>query len=358
MSISAVHYQPIYYFTLLFLTIAFGFRYSLYTEKRILMPKQENPLPSFMLCVACILFIGFRPISLVFVDMAGYASSMFLWEIPNSDYSWSHLNLIFDNFRVFFASNHFDIKWFFLIIAFVYYGAMWQACRKLFPFDTFFAFVVTLSAFSCFSYGTNGIKAGAATSVFLLALAYNKHTWQAILLALISWGLHHSMSMVVGAFIIAKLYNKPKFYVYFWLVSLGIAALHITFFQSVFQSFADEQGAEYLSEQQYGKGFRADFILYSAVPVIVGYYAIFYKKIKSVNFNFIYNCYLLTNAIWVLCMYAEFTNRIAYLSWFMYPIVLLYPFLNIKMGKNQYKSAIFVAFLHLGFTLFMSFIYY
>ena len=58
-------------------------------------------------------------------------------------------------------------------------------------------------------------------------------------------------------------------------------------------------------------------------------------------------------------MYAEFTNRIAYLSWFMYPIVLIYPCYAIKdklhpLVLNRQK----IVLCHLAFTLFMDLVYY
>lgn len=358
MSIPAELYNSIYLIGLLILTIAMGFHYYLLTNNRLNNPKKENTLLSLIPCVLTTVFIGFRPISMVFVDMAGYATSMFIWKIPNVNYSWDQLNVIFDNFRIFYATNDYPIKWFFVIISVIYFGCIWIACRKIFPYDTLLAFVVYLGAFSTFSFATNGIKAGAAASIFLLALAYHKNTKLAIIFALISWGFHHSMSMVVCSFLIVKLYNKPKMYFYIWVFSLIIAAAHISVFQSIFQSMVDEQGESYLNMQKFGKGFRLDFVLYSAMPVLVGYYTVFKKKVESQNYNTFLNMYLLTNSIWMLCMYAEFTNRIAYLSWFMYPIVLIYPFLNMKLCNKQYHKAIMVAMLHLCFTLFMTFIFY
>ena len=68
--------------------------------------------------------------------------------------------------------------------------------------------------------------------------------------------------------------------------------------------------------------------------------------------------YLMTNAIWMLCMYAEFTNRIAYLSWFQYPVVLIYPFLKEQWGVNQYPLVKKIAYGHLVFTLFMELVFY
>lgn len=38
------------------------------------------------------------------------------------------------------------------------------------------------------------------------------------------------------------------------------------------------------------------------------------------------NTYLLTNGIWVLLIHSVQSNRFSYLSWFMMPWVLLYPF--------------------------------
>ena len=43
------------------------------------------------------------------------------------------------------------------------------------------------------------------------------------------------------------------------------------------------------------------------------------------------NTYLLANALWVLVIQTSFSNRFAYLSWFMMPWVLLYPFVPGKI---------------------------
>jgi hypothetical protein len=67
----------------------------------------------------------------------------------------------------------------------------------------------------------------------------------------------------------------------------------------------------------------------------------------------------LLNALWMLCMYANFTNRIAALSWALYPIVIIYPYLSEKSNyPNKNMMFAVVMLLHLAFTLFMKFIYY
>ena len=138
-------------------------------------------------------------------------------------------------------------------------------------------------------------------------------------------------------------------------------------FQNLFAELSKESGdingAGYLTpdptdESSYITGFRLDFILYSAAPVWVGWKVIIKNKISSNLYSFLIRLYLILNCIWMLCMYASYSNRIAYLSWFLYPIVLIFPYLRVKFTDNQYKIFGKVVLLHLGFTLAMRYIYY
>ena len=153
-----------------------------------------------------------------------------------------------------------------------------------------------------------------------------------------------------------------------WIACFVIAAFHINYFQNLFVmvgSDVDDKILDYLGEDlnsfqgaRLKGGLRIDFILYSFIPILIGWIALFKKRIQSGRYTFLLNLYTFINAIWMLCMYALFTNRIAYLSWLMYPVVLIYPFLREKWGKDQYKTFRWVAYGHLAFTLFMTFIYY
>lgn len=355
--IPAQYYSTVYLTIITILSLfAFG-RYGKYGSERLLDRNKEPIIPSFFLFAFMMLFIGFRPVSHVFVDMAGTAAEFAFWDMGTYSFRWDAENLLYDNLRIYMATTHIPVEHFFKLIALIYFGTMYIACRRLFPRDTFFAYLTFLAAFSTFTYGTNGIKAGSAASIFMLALAYRDKPIVTAVLALVSLGFHHSMIMVVASYLIVYIHHKPKWYFALWVFSLAVAALHIGVFQSVFQSMADERGANYLAEQQFGKGFRIDFILYGAMPVLIGYYAIYKKKIQSNTYNIILCMYLMTNSIWMLCMYAEFTNRIAYLSWFQYPVVLIYPFLKERWSPSQYPTVMKIAFAHLAFTLLLSFIY-
>jgi hypothetical protein len=270
-------------------------------------------------------------------------------------------NPIFNNLMRFLGSMDLNISYLFSIMATIYFGCMYIACKKLFAGNQTIAFFSYLIAFSTFSYGVNGMKAGAAASIFLVALAYKDKLWLSIVLALLSLGFHHSMIMVVYAYIIAFFFRKTKWYFLGWIFCLFIAAAHIGYFQSIFASYADESGASYLLANEdiaYVTGFRLDFILYSAAPVAIGYYVIFKCQLKDSIYELWLRMYLVTNSVWMLCMYASFTNRIAYLSWFMLPIVILYPYYSMSGIPNRLSNGEKIAKYQAYFTLFMFFVYY
>lgn len=320
------------------------------------------PVSSFFLALIVSVFIGLRPKASCFVDMNNYIAYFNMIERSSFQFNYEAENFLFDNLFSWIAARGFHWSVFFLVIAFVYFMGMWICCRKLFPSDTLIAFLACLGAFSAFSYGTNGVKAGAATSLFLLALAHHNNLPKAILFLLLALGFHHSMVLPIAAFALAWFYRNTKVYFYEWIFSFLCAVLHISFFQTLFAGFADERGAEYLmsgGEDWGGKsGFRIDFVIYSVMPVLVGYWAIFRKYVKSRTYEFVLSIYLITNSVWMLCMYANYTNRIAYLSWFMYPIVLIFPFFEKSMGKKRYKMLALAVFLHVMFTIMMKVVYY
>lgn len=356
--ISAEYYTLIYLLFVTLLTIRVCSTYRATTEELY----DERPSNTWLVIpILMALFIGLRPISGLFVDMINYAS---FWEhSASSTFDWSAENFIFDNIFALMSGYGYTRTMFFLLIATIYFVCTAIACQKMFGKNALFAFVVFLGAFSTFSYATNGIKAGAAGAIFLLALAYKENKLLSLLFLWVSLGFHHSMILPIGAFILCYFVKRPKWFFYFWLSCSIISFLHITSFMDWLADFiagTDERGAGYLKEvDNWGgkSGFRLDFLIYSAMPVLAGYYAIFKRYINDQKYEFIWSIYLVTNAFWLLCMYGSFTNRIAYLSWFMYPIVLVYPFLRKEIMDGQHIMLKRITYLHLLFTLFMTFLY-
>ena len=328
--------------------------------------KKKNDMQfAFFVCFVFVLFLGTRPISSVFADMPLYFGLYNSWNGPFV-FDYDTLNLLFDNLERYLASIRFDPTMHYVLFASIYYGCILVASKKMFPQHVTLAFLCYCAAFSTFSYCVNGYKAGSAAAFFLVALAYRENLKIAIPFVLISWGFHHSMQLPVIAFVVTQLYSKPKYYYYLWYVCAAISILHITWFQQYFAELTDEQGAGYLlsssAEQGFGEsykgGFRFDFWIYSAMPVLTGWWAINKLEYEDKFYNRLLCTYLIVNAVWLLCIYASFTNRIAYLSWFMYPFVLIYPLFNPQLGFKRTMYIKFAVSLHLSFTIFMHIFYY
>lgn len=356
--ISGEYYISIYFFVVTIFTLIYVNRYSHYTLS------DTGTMPLVLLSVGMTMFIGFRPIYRGFVDMMNYSYTYDYNLGMPFDFDRNTENYLFDNWFSFCCSFSFDKSIFFLSIALVYFMGAAIACKKLFKKHSVIAYLFFLGAFSAFSYGTNGIKAGAAMSIFLLAVAWWNNKVVAMLLLWIALGFHHSMLMPIVAFALCNFVRKPKCFFYGWLVCLLLSAAHVTSFMNVLGDFVsgdNARAASYLDATAIweGKsGFRYDFVIYSAMPVLAGYYTIIKRSIESQTYIFMWSLYCVINAFWLICMYAQYTNRIAYLSWGLYPFVLCYPFLMIKFDDRQYKWLANIALLHLGFTLFMNIIYY
>lgn len=350
-------YHPIY---LVIVTIATFLVVKSYPADPSLYYTRRNSRSGLGLLLSIFLFffIGQRPINdAFFADMSAYKYLYNVQEGLPYVFDSSVDNLFFDNWFSWMASQSIGISLIFIIFAAVYFGCIYFATKRIFPDDSLLALLVYLAAFSTFSYGTNGLKAGMATATFLLAIAYRDKLWISIPIALFTYTQHHSMILVIVAYFLTLIVKDSKYYFIGWVFCLLMAALHVTAFQTLFAGFTDEQGAQYLLSKR-NSGFRIDFILYSIVPIWIGYLMVYKYKIESGMYKFLLNLYLCTNGVWLLCMYANFTNRISYLSWFIYPIVLLYPFLNIEWSDNQPRYLRYVVYGHLAFTLFMTFVYY
>ena len=353
-------YRLIYIVIVFILTLYCIIHYNKYPEERIkYCNKKSLSFGPLILIIILILFIGLRPVANVFWDMMNYNMSYEL--IQNSEqfgfeWNWDSQNFIFDNIFNYLALNWYDIFIFFFIIAIIYFGCLYFSIKKLFPNDMLYALVVYLGALSTFNYATNGIKAGAAASIFILAFVFYKKPLIAALCCILSLGFHHAMIIPIYAFILSYFIKNPKWFFIGWFFCLVLSFFHIEGITDYLAQFADEKGQEYLlgDENDWSgkKGFRFDFILYALPPILIGYWINFRLKINNRCYNLILNTYLLSNAVWLLCMYIPYNSRIAYLSWFILPIVLIYPFLKIKLPIQQYKTLNFFTASYLAYTLF------
>ena len=95
-----------------------------------------------------------------------------------------------------------------------------------------------------------------------------------------------------------------------------------------------------------------------AGPVAMIWYVTRYRRFTDIGYTMFANTYLLCNAFWIIVIRAAFSNRFAYLSWFMYPVVIAYPLLRMNLWKDQDRKTAIILFFYSAFLFYMYFIYY
>ena len=176
---------------------------------------------------------------------------------------------------------------------------------------------------------------------------------------------HQTLILPTIAFVTTFFYSKSKPYIIGWFIAIPLSIALGGFWESLFANlgFGDDRLQGYLlgevNKASFSNtGFRYDFLIYSASAVYVGWYFIFKKKFEDKIYLQIYNTYLICNAFWILVIRANFSNRFAYLSWFMMGLVIIYPFLKQHFFKRQNIVIGKVLTVYFMFTYFMYFIYY
>lgn len=368
----SIFYFSLAWYTTLLILIWGTVIYYIGSNNQKILRTQGTPSQgaALLLSLLAIFYIGLRPISSEFGDMWLYARNYDAYaDMPyriislGSEWFW-------DNIGIFCAHMGFNENEYFLIVEAGYVGLMFVCCWILARKNLWIAMLFFFSAFSFFSYGTNGIRNGLACSLELVALSLfiekgAKRTAGYILM-FIALGIHRS-TMLPSAAAIATVYviRDTKMALRFWLISIFLSLTVGPLVAQVFASLgfddrmsvyynAQEQTAQYFSHT----GFRWDFLLYSAMPVGMIWYVTKRRRFTDLGYTMIANTYLLCNAFWIMIIRASFSNRFAYLSWFIYPVVFFYPLLRMNIWEDQDRKTSIILFFYSGFTFFMYFIYY
>ncbi|GAA3607164.1 EpsG family protein [Flavivirga amylovorans] len=309
-----------------------------------------------------VVYIGLRPISgMYFVDMATYARHYYNYAYGAPILS-SH-DLGFHAFMK-FCSGWMPIHLFFLVCAFLYIYPMYYISKRFFGKYWFYSFLMFVVSFSFWTYGVNGIRNGIATSIFLLAFSVKDKKILMALLMLLACSFHKTLMLPTLAYIATFFYNNPKTYLKIWLIAIPLSLFLGFVWISLFTKlgFGDDRLGGYLTGEKDAKfenvGFRWDFLIYSSSAVFAGWYFIFKKKFTDQNYYRLFNIYLICNAFWILVIRANFSNRFAYISWFMMSIIVVYPYLKSRFFEKQNLALSKVIFLYFAFTYLMSYVYY
>lgn len=230
-----------------------------------------------------------------------------------------------------------DLDTYFIVIATIYVTLYFFFCRRAVDNNQYWLFVTIILSSGFINYGYNTIRAGLAFAIFLFAITFRRKLVLMCTLLLLAAGIHFSLAIPIMMFLISRYFAHTRIFFALWILSVPVSYLAGDFFNQLFSQFSEDQRVQYLVTKKtiYKTGFRIDFIVYSFLPIIVGYYYIFVRKFKSVWYKSVYNTYILTNIFWILVITSNFSDRFAYLSWFLIPVILVYPILvNYKIVRK------------------------
>ena len=310
--------------------------------------------------------IGLRPVHGAFGDTVTVANTFKIFR--RSPITVVGPQDAFFYYLQWYCAQVMDINSFLLICEVLYIVPMVIACRRMLKNGYDIAIIFSLAAFSFFAYGTNGIRSGIATSLVLLSISFiqgkllNKVI--CILIAFIAVNVHRSTALPVLCMFIMEFCRPGKLVFYFWLLSIVLSLVAggpiSSFFAGLgFDDRLDQYINSEITEGLFSRtGFRWDFLLYSSMPVLLGYYLVFKRKVTDSVYDLLLGTYILSNSFWIMVIRAGYSNRFAYLSWFLYPIVLAYPLVRLKIWhKTQGQKAGIIMVGHLAFTLLMKFVF-
>ena len=247
----------------------------------------------------------------------------------------------------------------FALTGFIYVLNHYLFVKKIFSDQISIFLIAVFSSMFFYAYGTNTIRSGLAASFFILSFAYGNKSINKYIFLAISISLHLSFVIPLMAYIIANIYRNTHLYVTIWIISVFISYFLPDYFSPFLSNFLniDDRAVSYImsdSVDAYRKEFRLDFLLYSSVPIFIGLFFINKKSIQSKFYNLLLNTYIISNTFWVLNIRAIYSDRFAYLSWFILPILIIYPFLYSSNIRNKKIKISFILLINVAFTYLMS----
>lgn len=291
--------------------------------------------------IVLIIFIGTRPLSGVFVDMityaAGYERTMTsdVASFPDWGFSW----------LVKTCANLMQVEWFFVLCAILYVLPLWMAMRKIHKEWAFAAFLALAGSLSFFAYGTNGIRNGIATSLLIYAFAFHRNFLAMAILMVVAESMHKSIILPVVMFLFSGIFSRVTLYASVWLFTFVLVTLKGEATAAILGQLnlgEDDRLSGYAMNSGLGNdrgGFRLDFVLYSIVPVLISYAIADAKTCADVLYRRLVCTYLACNSVWLLLMYAAYSNRFAYLSWFLMPWIIVYPFITpLQVSHPEFRA--------------------
>lgn len=355
-------YRPVYISIVSVLCLFFAFKFSTTPDSRFQQQRTDVIFP-FILCIVLAIWLGNRPISgIYFSDTANYA---WIYQLYNTDIGWTSIKLHWNSewfwsFLMYICkSSGFDVHVFFTLIDIGYFLTAFWAIKRFVPSNPLVGMLFVLSSFMFFGFATNGIRNGLACHILLLAISFylDDRYWAALFLGALALGTHFSVLLPIAAIFICRYaLTDYRYAAAIWVISILVSATigaQLTELASMFTM--DDRMVGYLNSDDgiYQSGFRWDFLIYSAPPVVLAWIIIVQRGVKDNWYTIMSSAYCLANAFWVMVIRASYSNRFAYLSWFLYPVLIVYPILNMPVWHDQDKRIALSLLAYWGFTMVM-----
>ena len=361
-------YSPLFFSFFCLWGLFVGVQY--YNSKGMLQTqRQESALVGWVAALIIAIWLGMRPNSgTYFGDTANYAIIFRAFQPADfvidfkKEWLWDSLYYITKNLG-------YDIHFLFTVVSLLYMVTGYAAIPILIPHKPIITLILFCGSLMFFSFATNGLRNGLACHVTLLVfvLYFKEQRILAAVIAFLAYSIHHSVGIPLAGFICSLfIYKRPHWSIIIWGLSFVASLLLGNSLTGFIEQFSvDERLQGYTNLEQGGEGvqfssygFRWDFLAYSAMPIVLGYYTILKKRITDNWYSVLFSTYCLANAFWVIFIRAAFSNRFAYLSWFMFPIVVAYPLFFFKLWNDQDKKVGQIILAYVGFTAVMQFLYW
>jgi hypothetical protein len=320
----------------------------------IVKGSQTQLLMAILLALYAIMYIGCRPYTELLSDTYGYA--MYYkhanFNVDFSDNTERYWRILMRFLRL----CNFSADGFVFTIAALYVSLHFYVCKKWYGNNNVYvALLFCMATISFHAYASNTLRCGLAAAVLLTAFTRYpikiRQSLNLIIFIVLAWiavHIHNAMLLSLIAFLIATFFIRDtKKALYIWGICIVASLCYGDSIRSLLLDcgiISDQRFDKYVSAgnniEMMAKnfrhtGFRWDFLIYSALPIAMGWYTVVKQKIKDDLYVTLLNTYILANSFWILVITSAQSDRFAYTSWFIYAFVLSYPLLKFRLFNNQ-----------------------
>ena len=306
----------------------------------------------FLFIIITFFFVASRPNSIYFGDTVNYTRGFIMRRSSGAADALSSLfsfkGEFFFNAVQDFCVQFANVQLLFAAFAFIYFFGQYFTCKRWCGSMWYIPYIAMASMIDYWGFAVNGVRNGAAASLMILAISYGRRYSVSIPLAILAIGTHTSMLLLAVSAVCTRFYRNTRAYLAVWVTSIFVSLIAgrktSDFLISILgdtdkrlENYNNMAGDSAMMAHFSSSGFRVDFLIYSAIPIVVGYQYVKGVGKEDDKYRAILNIYIIANTFWLLMMYCFSSNRFAALSWFMAGLVLMYPTCRELSVTRNYK---------------------